>query len=172
MAEGKAGSMGSGMAWMIALGSAIVVGGLGFVVQSSGLSWLLSLVIFGAAGWAAVYMTKAGTGIGIVAFLVAGIVAGVLTYFALKSAVAAASGEITSKMGELAKAGGANDAKINAQLAQAGDAMASGFGAMVGIIGFVVALLRCFIIGMIGCIVGGSMKKSALGGGAAAAKAA
>jgi hypothetical protein len=170
MAEGKAGSMGAGVAWLIAIGAALLVGGLGFAISSSGLTWLLSLAIYGAAGWAAVYMTKSGTGMAIVAFLVAGIVSGILTYFALKAAVSAASGALTSTMGEMAKAGGgSNNAQLNAQLAQAGDAMASGFGAMVGVIGFVVALLRCFIIGMIGCIVGGSMKKSALGGAQAKA---
>jgi hypothetical protein len=167
----KAGQMGSGMAWAFAIGSAIVAGGLGFAIQSSGLTWLLGLILFIGGGWAAVYLTKASTGMGILAFLVAGIIAGILTYFALKSAVSAATGALTDTMGQMGKGMGAN-ADAQKQFAQAGAAMQSGFGAMVGIIGFVVALLRTFILGMIGCFIGGSMKKSALGGGAAPARAA
>jgi hypothetical protein len=101
----------------------------------------------------------------------------VIAYFAIKSAVSsamgAASGELTKSMGELAKAGNAaNQAQLNAQMAQASAAMSSGLGAMAGIMAFVVSLIRTFLIGMIGCFIGSSMKKTALGGGAAQAKAA
>lgn len=169
----KAGSMGAGMAWAFAIGSAIVAGGLGFAISSSGLTWLLTLLIIGGAGWAAVYMTKAGAGMGILAFLVAGIVTGVLTYFALKSAVSAATGAMTDTMGSMAKGmGGQHNAQIDAQMAQAQAALSGGLGTFAGVIGFVVSLIRTFIIGMIGCLIGNSMKKSALGGGASQAKAA
>lgn len=173
----KAGQMGAGAAWGIAIGASILGGIVAWVIPGAGLTWLLSLVIYGVAGWAAVYLTQASAGKGILAFLVGGIVSGVIAYFAIKSAVSSAvgsaSGELSKSMGELAKAGSAaSRAQLDAQMAQASAAMSSGFGAMAGVIAFVVSLIRTFLIGMIGCFIGSSMKKSAIGGGTIQAKAA
>jgi hypothetical protein len=168
----KAGQMGAGMAWAFAIGSVIVVSGLGFVVSSSTVMWILSLVLIGGAGWAAVYMTKAGTGMGILTMLVAAIIAGIIAFVQWKSMASAGMSAVTENLGQAAKAAGAN-AEAQKQLALAGGkAAASAVGTFAGILAFIGVLLRVFIIGLIGAIVGGSMKKSALGGGATPARAA
>ena len=54
-------------------------------------------------------------------------------------------------------------AEQQAQLAQVGNAMAGGLGALAGVMGFVWGLLKTFLWGMIGCFIGGATKKSAIG---------
>jgi hypothetical protein len=170
----KAGTMGSGAMWGFVIGSSVLGGVLSFVLSSTGLTWLLSLVILIAGGWAAVFFTKASAGKGIVAFLAGGVVAAIVAYIGWKSMVAGAmsqaSGELTKSMGDLAKsANGANAAQVDAQMAQASAAISGGLGAMVGIMVGVVTLIRTFLLGMIGCFIGNSMKKSATGGAVAKA---
>ena len=172
----KAGTMGSGAMWGFAIGSSVLAGVLSFVLSSSGLTWLLSLVVLIAGGWATVFFTKASAGKGILAFLAGAVVASIVAYFGWKSMVAGAmseaSGELTKSLGGLAKANaGANSAQVDAQMAQASAALSGGLGAMAGIMASVVTLIRTFLLGMVGCFIGNSMKKSATGG-AAQAKAA
>ena len=57
-------------------------------------------------------------------------------------------------------------------MAQVGNAMAGGLGALAGVMGFIWALVKICIWGMIGCFIGGATKKSAIGALAAPLKAA
>ena len=167
----KAGSMGAGMAFGFAIGVVILTSVLGFVHVSY---TILNILLYIAAGWAAVYMTKASTGKGILAFLVAGLVAGVVTAIQVKMAMGAVSAAASSAMADAAKQAAANGVKgadLNNALAQGGNALASGLSTMAMIMAFVMSLIRTFLFGMVGCFIGGAMKKSALGGGAAPAKA-
>ena len=76
----KAGSMGAGMAWGFAIGSVVVATILGFIGVHGFVGTVLNILIYMAGGYAAVFMTKASTGKGILAFLVAGIISGIASF--------------------------------------------------------------------------------------------
>ncbi len=164
----KAGSMAASMAWAFAIGGGVVGTLVGFYVPGF-IGMLLGLAVLGGAGWAAVHMTQASTGKGILAFLVGGLVAGIIGFILVKvaasSAMSSAGGQAFNDAMKNAQAqGGAQlTAEQQAQLAQVGNAMAGGLGVLAGVMGFVWALLKTFIVGMIGCFIGGATKKSAIG---------
>jgi hypothetical protein len=173
MSDSRAGSMAASMAWAFALGSVVVGVGLGFAMPGF-LGWLVTAALYGAAGWAAVHMTQATTGKGIVAMLVAGLVAGVAGFIIVKMFVSSAlTGAGAEAFNEAMKQNSQNmTPEQQAQMAKMGGAMAGGIGAIAGVMMFFGALLKVFICGMIGCFIGGATKKSATGGAAAAQKAA
>jgi uncharacterized membrane protein YeaQ/YmgE (transglycosylase-associated protein family) len=177
MSNSKAGSMAASMAWAFAIGSVVVAIGLGYVLPGF-IGWIVTALLFGAAGWAAVHMTQATTGKGIVAMLVAGLVAGVASFIIAKmmvsSAVSGAGGQAFNDAMKQASAQGGTQltAEQQAQLANVGGAMAGGLGMMAGIVMFFGTLLKVFLCGMIGAFIGGATKKSAIGTSGAAAKAA
>ena len=164
----KAGSMAASMAWLFAIGGGVVGTLLGFYVPGI-IGFILGTAVLVGAGWAAVHMTEASTGKGILAFLVGGIVAGIVGFILVKmaasSAMTAAGGDaFKDAMQKSAAQGGTQlTAQQQAQLAQVGNAMAGGLGALAGVMGFVWALLKTFLWGMIGCFIGGATKKSAIG---------
>ncbi len=170
----KAGSMGAGMAWGFAIGSVVLATILGFIGVHGFVGTVLNIAVYMAGGYAAVFMTKASTGKGIVAFLVAGILSGIASFIIVKMAASAAMSAVGDSMKAQMAAAGAKtgDAALNAQMAQAGNAVAGGLGMMVAVMAFVGSLIWCFLFGMVGCFIGGAMKKSALGGAAGVAKAA
>ena len=165
----KAGTMAASMAWMIAIGAGVVGTLVGFYVPGI-IGFLLGAAILGGGGWAAVHMTQASTGKGILAFLVGGLVAGIVGFILVKvaasSAIGAAGSEAWNDAMQKAQAQGGGTqltAAQQAQLSQVGNAMAGGFGVIAGVMGFVWALLKTFLWGMIGCFIGGATKKSAIG---------
>jgi hypothetical protein len=163
----NAGKMGSGAAWGIAIaGSAVGSAAGGFIPGIVG--WLVALAIIGGAGWATVHMTQASAGKGILAFLAGGVVSAIVTYFVYKMQVSSAMADAQAQIAANAK--GTGNAQLDAQLANAGSAMAG--AAMAAGLGMaaVASLLRTFLVGMIGCFIGNATKKSA--GGGAVAKAA
>lgn len=175
----KAGSMAASMAWLIAIGSVVVALGLGFVLPGF-IGWVFTALLFGAAGWAAVHMTQASTGKGIVVMLVAGLVAGVASFIIAKmmvsSAISGAGGQAFNDAMKHAQEQAANGSQLTAtqqaQLAQVGGAVAGGMGVIAGVVMFFGSLLKVFICGMIGCFIGGATKKSAIGASPAMSKAA
>jgi hypothetical protein len=174
----KAGSMAASTAWLIAIGAGVVGTLVGFYVPGI-IGFLLGAAILCGGGWAAVHMTQASAGKGILAFLVGGLVAGIVGFILVKvaasSAIGAAGGQAWNDAMKQAQAQGGSQltAAQQAQLAQAGNAIAGGFGVIAGVMGFVWALLKTFLWGMIGCFIGGATKKSAIGAApSAAAKAA
>jgi hypothetical protein len=163
----NAGKMGAGATWGIALaGSAVGAAAGGFIPGIVG--WLVALAIIGGAGWATVHMTQASAGKGILAFLAGGAVSAIVTYFVYKMQISSAMADASAEIAKNAKSTG--NAQLDAQLAQAGTAMASGLAGAAAVTGAVLSLIRTFIVGMVGCFIGGATKKSA--GGAAVAKAA
>jgi hypothetical protein len=163
----KAGTMGAGMAFGFAIGGAVLTTVLG-MLHLGIVGWVLNIALYVAAGWAAVFMTKASVGKGILAMLVGGIVSGIASFIIFKMAMSAVSSQVAGAMGEAAKnAGAAGNAQLNAQLAAAGSQAAGALGTMAAVMAFIGSMLWCFLVGMIGCFIGNSMKKSALGGGAA-----
>jgi hypothetical protein len=169
----KAGSMGAGAAWGIAIGASALAGAMSFLISSTGITWLISLVVLLAGGWATVFLTKATAGKGILAFLAGAVVASIIAYFGFKSmmtsAMAEASGEMQKAMGDLTKQGKATEAQVQ----QASAMIQGGLGAAAGGLAGFVTFIRVFLLGMIGCFIGSSMKKSALGAaGGSVAKAA
>jgi hypothetical protein len=169
--------MAASMAWLIAIGAGIVGTLAGFYVPGI-LGFIVGTAILVGGGWAAVHMTQATTGKGIVAFLVGGVVAGIVGFILVKvaasSAMTAAGGQAWNDAMKNAQAQGGQQltAAQQAQLAQVGSAMAGGFGVIAGVMGFVWALLKTFLWGMIGCFIGGATKKSAIGAAPAVSKAA
>jgi hypothetical protein len=173
----KAGSMAASMAWGFAIGGGVVGTLLGFYVPGI-IGFILGTAVLVGSGWAAVHMTQASAGKGILAFLVAGVVAGIIGFVLVKmaasSAMSAAGGDaFKDAMQKSATQGGTQlTAEQQAQLSQVGNAMAGGLGALAGVMGFVWALLKTFLWGMIGCFIGGATKKSAVGASPAVSKAA
>ena len=173
----KAGSMAASMAWLIAIGGGVVGTLLGFYVPGI-IGFILGAGVLVGAGWAAVHMTQATTGKGILAFLVGGLVAGIVGFILVKVAASSAmsgagSQAFNDAMKNAQAQGGAQlTADQQAALANAGNALAGGFGVIAGVMGFIWALVKTFLWGMIGCFIGGATKKSATGGASAAAKAA
>src|SRR5271154_2816629 len=144
----KAGSMGAGMAWGFALGAVVVATLLGLALHGF-VGTVINILLYIAGGWAAVFMTKASTGKGIVAFLVAGIVSGIVSFIIIKMAAGAAMAQVGDAMKtQMAAAGAKGDAALNAQMAQAGNAVAGGLGMMVAVMAFVGSLIWCFLFGM------------------------
>lgn len=161
----KAGTMGAGMAFGFAVGGVILTMVLGFL-HLGFVGWVLNIGIYLAAGWAAVFMTKASVGKGILAMLVGGIVSGVISLVMAKIAMAGAGDAMAKAAQEAAKSAGGN-AAVNAQASAALQQVGSGLGMIAMAGAFIVSLLWTFVVGMIGCFIGNSMKKTALGGGAA-----
>jgi hypothetical protein len=177
MSNSKAGSMAASMLWAFAIGGGVVGTLLGFYVPGF-VGFLLGTAVFVGAGWGAVYMTSATTGKGIVGMLVGALVAGVVGFVLVKmatsSAMSGAGGAAFDDAMKQAQAQGGSKltAEQQAQMAQLGNAMAGGIGVMAGVLGFIWALLKTFLWGMVGCFIGGAMKKSAIGTTAAVSKAA
>jgi len=163
--------------WAFAIGGGLVGTLLGFYVPGI-IGFILGTAVFVGAGWAAVYMTSATTGKGILGFLVGGLVAGILGFILVKmaasSAMSGAGGAAFDDAMKQAQAKGGTQlsAEQQAQMAQLGNAMAGGLGVMAGVLGFIWALLKTFLWGMVGCFIGGAMKKSAIGTSGAVSKAA
>lgn len=168
MSNSKAGSMAASMMWAFTIGGAVVGTVLSFYVPGI-LGFLLGAATFVAAGLFGVYMTQSSTGKGILGMLVGGLVAGVIGFVLVKMAASSALNSAGSQAW--------NDAVKNAQahggqqltadqqaaLAKAGSMVSGGLGVLAGVMGFVWALLKSFLWGMIGCFIGGAMKKSAVG---------
>ena len=173
----KAGSMAGSMAWAFAIGGGVVGTLLGFYVPGI-IGFLLGTAVLVGSGWAAVHMTQASAGKGILAFLVGGLVAGIVGFILVKMAASSAMSQAGGQawndaMAKSAAQGGTQlTAEQQAQLAQVGNAMAGGLGALAGVMGFVWALVKVFLWGMIGCFIGGATKKSAIGSQPGVAKAA
>lgn len=174
MSDSKAGSMAASMMWAFAIGSAVAGAVLGWFVPGWA-GFLVGAAIFVGGGWAAVYMTQSSTGKGIVGMLVAALVAGIIGFIMLKTmtsaAISGAGGQAFNDAMKQAQAQGGTQltAEQQAALANAGGAIAGG---MAGILGFLGALVKTFLFGMVGCFIGGSMKKSAVGASGAVSKAA
>ena len=164
----QAGAMAESMMWAFAIGAGVVGTLLGFYVPGI-IGFILGAGVFVAGGWAAVFMTQSSTGKGILGMLVGALVAGVVGFILVKmaasSAMSGAGGQaFNDAMAKAQAQGGAQlTADQQAQLANVGNAMAGGLGVMAGVLGFVWALLKTFLCGMIGCFIGGGMKKSAIG---------
>jgi hypothetical protein len=173
----KAGSMAASMAWLFAMGAGVVGTLIGFYVPGI-IGFILGAAVLTGGGWAAVHMTQASTGKGILACLVGGVVAGIVGFILVKvaasSAMSAAGGQaFNDAMQKAQTTGGAQlTAAQQAQMAQVGNAMAGGLGVIAGVMGFIWALLKTFLWGMIGCFIGGATKKSAIGAAPAVSKAA
>src|SRR5262249_45834163 len=91
--------MGAGIAWLIVLGGSIASAVVSAYVPGFLISLILNLAILGLTGWAAVHMTQATAGKGILAFLVGAVAAAVVAFFIFKSqASAAISGVGTDAM--------------------------------------------------------------------------
>ncbi len=176
MSNSNAGSMSASMMWAFAIGSAVVGAVLGFYVPGW-LGFLVGAAVFVGGGWAAVHMTQASAGKGILGYLVGAVAAGIIYFILVKHAASSALSDAGGQawndaMQKQAAQGGAQlTAEQKQALAQAGNMMAGAGGALAGIGGFIIALLKSFIFGMIGCFIGGATKKSA-GGAAAMSKAA
>jgi hypothetical protein len=176
MSNSKAGSMAASMMWAFAIGSGVVGALIGFYTPGF-LGFLVGMAIFMGGGWAAVYMTSATTGKGILAMLVgalaACIVGFVLWKMAASSAMSAAGGQLDEAMKQAQAQNGAKmDAQAQAAMNQAGDMVKSAGGVLIGITAAFFGLLKAFVFGMVGCFIGGAMKKSAIGTTAAVSKAA
>ncbi|MDB4965747.1 MAG: hypothetical protein JWN44_1436 [Myxococcales bacterium] len=177
MSNSKAGSMAASMMWAFAIGSGVVGVLLGFYTPGF-LGFLLGMGIFVAGGWAAVYMTSATTGKGILGMLVGALAASVVGFvlwkMAASSAMSGAGGQaFNDAMAKAQAQGGAKlTAEQQAQMAQLGNVMAGGAGVIVGITAAFFGMLKTFLFGMVGCFIGGAMKKSAIGTPAAMSKAA
>ncbi len=164
----KAGSMAASMAWLFAMGAGVVGTLIGFYVPGI-IGFILGAAVLTGGGWAAVHMTQASTGKGILACLVGGVVAGIVGFILVKvaasSAMSAAGGQAWNDAMKQAQANSGSQltAAQQAQMAQVGNAMAGGLGVIAGVMGFIWALLKTFLWGMIGCFIGGATKKSAVG---------
>lgn len=155
----NAGTKSSGFAWLVALATAAVAVGVAFlglkVAIPGFVSWLVYIGAFGVGGAVAVYRSKAGAGGGIAAYLVAAL----LTAVGLAIVAGMAVSEATTAMASV----GAADKSAEAAAHAAGNAVGMFAGILVAIGGFVVT----FLAGMTGVLIGNSMKKKALAGGAA-----
>jgi hypothetical protein len=163
--------MSTGAAFGIAAAGGILGTVVAFVSTRADLgflpSTLLYAVVLGAAGWATVFLTKASTGKGIVASLVGAAVLAIGTYFAVKAAVSGMVADASTEIAKSAK-GATGDAKLNDALNTMGTSMvAAAAAAAAGMIALKNLVLG-FLLAMIGNFVGGSMKKSAIGGSAPA----
>jgi len=163
----KAGSMSSSVVWLFALVGII----LGVVVSyaTANMGALVSNAIFavavGGCAWAGVFLSKATTGKGILAFLVGSLGAAVAAYIMVSMMVSAATSTVTAG---LAGAGGAD----SAHAAQAGAAVGNVFGAFFGVILALKAFAVFFAAGIAGSIAGGKFKAKILAERGGAAKAA
>jgi hypothetical protein len=149
----RAGTKSAGLAWAIAFGSvvmALLVNILASKVNlPTSVTYGLYVGIVGAAGAMAVYLTRAGAGQGILAFLVASLVMAVGTYVILSMAVSAAASDI-------AASAGTDGTKITLN-----QGAADTIGAIAGVVVAVVNLIVTFGAGLTGCLIGSSMKKKA-----------
>jgi hypothetical protein len=165
MSNSKAGSMAASMMWAFALGSSVVGAVLGFYIPGFP-GFLVGAAVFVAGGWAAVYMTQSSTGKGIAGFLVGGIAAAVVGFILWKTAASNAIGSAGGSQAwndAMKQAQAQNPQLTQEQLAQAGNIMQSAGGVIVGATAAFFGLLKAFLLGMIGCFIGGAMKKSAIG---------
>jgi hypothetical protein len=147
------GQKSSGLAWLFAFGSVVVALLINVLANKLSLptsvTYGLYVGVIGAAGVAAVYLTRAGAGIGIVAFLVASIAMAIGTYVLVSMAASEiASTAVTS-----------TDGSASIQLNQGA---AATVGAIAGVFVAVVNFFVTFGAGLTGCLIGSSMKKKAL----------
>jgi hypothetical protein len=139
----------AGWAWGFALAAAALGVGSGFV--TSGLDWKIASAIyfgiFAVAGFGATYLTRATTGTGVIAFVVAAIATAVFYYLIVTYAVETVTGAV-------AETGG--DAAARDTAREAGGAFAGVFGMFVAaIVGIGTAAA-----GISGCVAGTRFKKS------------
>ena len=156
----KAGTKSGGLAWLFAFGSVALALGVDWLGSSmhlpNSVQYGLFVAIIGAAAYLSVYLTRASTGMGILAFFVASIAFAIGTYFLVAALVAQATNALTTTVTTAAGAG--TDA--NAQ--QAAAAFGGAFGALAGILVAVVNAVITIAAGITGAVIGGRAKKKAL----------
>jgi len=153
----KAGQMGGGMAWAFPILAVVVALGVSFLslkVDLPGkLLYAVDFALFAGAGWAAVFLTKAGKGAGIGASIFGAVLLAIGSYMITASVVAAA----TAKGVDMTDANGVKSGHL---------ALEAGASAAVGAIGGIFVAAFNFIIalvaGIIGAVTGGNMKQKAL----------
>ncbi len=154
----KAGSMGKGAVWAFAFGAIVLGFIVSFVQQKLQLGAAVGfggmLGVWGAMGYLGVYLTKATKGQGIVAFLVSSIALSVIMYVVIATVFSHATSELTTTTVQV---NGLSQADTQRAAAAAGGLMVGFFGAVVAIVGFLIA----FISSMVGCLIGGSAKNKA-----------
>jgi len=153
----KAGQMGGGMAWAFPLLAVVVALGVSFLslkVDLPGkLLYAVDFALFAGAGWAAVFLTKAGKGAGIGASIFGAIVLAIGTYLITAAVVAAAA----TKGIDTTDANGLKNGHVALQAGAS--AVAGAFaGILVAVVNFFIAL----IAGIVGAVAGGNMKQKAL----------
>jgi hypothetical protein len=145
----KAGTLSSGLIWLFALAAILLGIAGGYLTASLGakISSAVYFGIFAVAGFLGAYLTSAGKGASIVAFIVAAVVSAVVYYFITAAVVASATETMA------AAAGG------NALASKA----AGGFlGSVMGIFTGVITLIVSMIAGISGCLFGARGKRKAL----------
>jgi hypothetical protein len=156
----KAGTKSGGLAWLFAFASVAAALGVSWVASAvhlpSSVQYILYVGIIGAAAFASTYLTRASTGGGILAFLVASIAFAIGTYFLVSWMVQSATSALTTTVTTAAGAG----ADANAQ--QAAAAFGGAFGALAGILVAVLNGVVTIVAGITGAVIGGRAKKKAL----------
>jgi hypothetical protein len=167
----KAGTMAPSMLWAFAIGAGAVGEVIGHYTPGV-LGWFLGVAIFAAGGWAAVHMTQATAGKGILGMLVGALVAAVVSFILWKMAVSSTlnSGQFEEGLKQAQMNGQPLTPEQQATMEKAGSIMKSAGGAIVGATAAFFTLFTAFISGMIGCFIGGATKKSATAGGSGAAQ--
>jgi hypothetical protein len=92
------GKLHANLVWLFGLGAILLALGGGYATANMGVkvSSAVFLGVFAVAGFLAAYLTAAGTGRTILAFLTASILTGGLYYVVISRAIAAAAGDSTS----------------------------------------------------------------------------
>lgn len=134
--------------WLFALGAAALAVGTSFLTTS--LPWHVAqgiyFGIFAVAGFLATYLTRAGTGLGVLAFLAGSAAVGALYFIVVAQAVDAATASATVL---------ADDA-TRAQTAEASATMGTVMGGFIAAVSF----LATAIAGIGGCVAGSRFKRS------------
>ena len=146
-----AGQYNGALVWVFAVGAVLV--GLGASWATAGMSSKISAAIyfgvFSLAGFAALYLTRAKTVIGVLAFILAAVASGVFFHIIVSSMISEAV-TVTATV-----AGGPADA---------GAAMGSTMGSIMGAFAGVIVGLETLIAGLGGVIVGARQRRRSLAG--------
>jgi hypothetical protein len=140
----------SNLIYLFALGSAGVATGLQFVADNI----ILYMVVVALGAIAGMIVTRAGFGKATLAFLLTGVVSGLLYYFVVAKMLAGA--------GEVAAAAAANEsAETRALAAATAEAGADAIGILVAALAFIQTFVPGFLGSAIGALVRPKQRKAA-----------
>ena len=140
--------MSGGMVWLFALGAIVLaeLGGYLTAGMGSKISAGVFFGVFAVCGFLGMFLTRAKTGIGVLAFILASIGSAIVFYVMVTSLFAGAATEAAN-----AAAAGQTETAVT-------EAAGATLGAAVGLFAGIIVLLGALVAGITGCVAGAKFR--------------